>query len=59
MKKLALIILSTMMVLPAFAQKDVVATVNGRSITKKQFEEYHGRIPAGQAGLCDWRERKR
>ena len=41
MKKLALIILSTMMVLPAFAQKDVVATVNGRSITKKQFEEYH------------------
>ena len=41
MKKLALIILSTMMVLPAFAQKDVVASVNGRSITKKQFEEYH------------------
>jgi peptidyl-prolyl cis-trans isomerase C len=41
MKKLALISLATMMVLPAFAQKDVVATVNGRVITKKQFEDYH------------------
>jgi parvulin-like peptidyl-prolyl isomerase len=41
MKKLALVTLATMMVLPAFAQKDVVATVNGRTITKKQFEEYH------------------
>ena len=41
MKKLAVISLATMMVLPAFAQKDVVATVNGRVITKKQFEEYH------------------
>jgi parvulin-like peptidyl-prolyl isomerase len=30
-----------MMALPAFAQKDVVATVNGRNITKSQFEEYH------------------
>lgn len=29
------------MALPAFAQNQVVATVNGRSITKKQFEEYH------------------
>lgn len=42
MKKLALVTLATMMViLPVFAQKDVVATVNGRAITKKQFEEYH------------------
>jgi peptidyl-prolyl cis-trans isomerase C len=41
MKKLAVFSLATMMVLPAFAQKDVVATVNGRVITKKQFEEYH------------------
>lgn len=41
MKKLAVFTLATMMVLPAFAQKDVVATVNGRVITKKQFEEYH------------------
>lgn len=29
------------MALPAFAQNQVVATVNGRAITKKQFEEYH------------------
>jgi parvulin-like peptidyl-prolyl isomerase len=41
MKKLAVLSLATMMVLPAFAQKDVVATVNGKTITKKQFEEYH------------------
>lgn len=41
MKKLSIAILATMMVLPAFAQKDVVATVNGRTITKKEFEEYH------------------
>jgi peptidyl-prolyl cis-trans isomerase C len=41
MKKLAFIILATIMVFPAFAQKDSVATVNGRTITKKQFEEYH------------------
>ena len=41
MKKLALVTLATMMVVPAFAQKDIVATVNGRGITKKQFEEYH------------------
>jgi peptidyl-prolyl cis-trans isomerase C len=41
MKKLAIFTLATMMVLPAFAQKDVVATVNGKAITKKQFEEYH------------------
>ncbi len=41
MKKLAVLSLVTMMVLPAFAQKDVVATVNGKAITRKQFEEYH------------------
>jgi peptidyl-prolyl cis-trans isomerase C len=42
MKKLSLALVATMMVLSAFAQKDVVvATVNGRNITKKQFEEYH------------------
>lgn len=29
------------MALPAFAQNQVVATVNGRSITQQQFEEYH------------------
>ena len=42
MKNFMLFLVATMMVLPAFAQqKDVVATVNGRVITKKQFEEYH------------------
>lgn len=41
MKKLAFALLATMMVLPAFAQNSVVATVNGRNITKKQFDEYH------------------
>ncbi len=39
MKKLFVVIVATMMVAPAFGQ--VVATVNGRQITKKQFEEYH------------------
>jgi parvulin-like peptidyl-prolyl isomerase len=39
MKNLSLAILATMMVVPAFAQ--TVATVNGKAITKKQFEEYH------------------
>jgi parvulin-like peptidyl-prolyl isomerase len=41
MKKLTLVTLATMMVLPAFAQKDIVATVNGRQITREQFEDYH------------------
>lgn len=41
MKKLSLVILATMMVTPVFAQNQVVATVNGRTITKKQFEDYH------------------
>jgi peptidyl-prolyl cis-trans isomerase C len=39
--KLSIVVFAAMMALPAFAQKDVVATVNGRNITKKQFEEYH------------------
>ncbi len=41
MKKLSILVFVAMMALPAFAQKDVVATVNGRNITKSQFEEYH------------------
>jgi parvulin-like peptidyl-prolyl isomerase len=41
MKKLSLAIVAAMMATTAFAQKDVVATVNGRAITRKQFEEYH------------------
>ncbi|MGE3608868.1 MAG: peptidylprolyl isomerase [Bacteriovoracaceae bacterium] len=45
MKKLSLALLATMMVLPTFAQStnqnEVIATVNGKSITRKQFEEYH------------------
>lgn len=42
MKKLSLAVVALTLSVQAFAQKDqVVATVNGRSITKKQFEEYH------------------
>jgi len=41
MKKLSIAIFAVMMAIPAFAQNEVVATVNGRNITKKQFEEYH------------------
>lgn len=42
MKKFSLIIVAIAIALPAFAQKNqVVATVNGRPITKNQFEEYH------------------
>lgn len=41
MKNLSLAIVAMMLALPAFAQNQVVATVNGRSITKKQFDEYH------------------
>jgi len=41
MKKFSIAIVAFMMATGAFAQKEVVATVNGRSITKKQFEEYH------------------
>jgi parvulin-like peptidyl-prolyl isomerase len=41
MKKLSFSLIAVMMTATAFAQKDIVATVNGRPITKKQFEEYH------------------
>jgi parvulin-like peptidyl-prolyl isomerase len=41
MKNFSLAVLALTLALPAFAQTQVVATVNGRSITKKQFEEYH------------------
>lgn len=41
MKNFSLVFALTLAI-PAFAQKSpVVATVNGRAITKKQFEEYH------------------
>lgn len=42
MKNFSLAVVALTLAIPAFAQnKDVVATVNGRAITKKQFEEYH------------------
>lgn len=41
MNKLILALFAIMMIVPAFAQKDVVATVNGKAITKKEFEDYH------------------
>lgn len=41
MNKLLIVFFAAFIALPAFAQKEVVATVNGRNITKKQFEEYH------------------
>jgi peptidyl-prolyl cis-trans isomerase C len=41
MNKLLIVVFAAFIALPAFAQKEVVATVNGRNITKKQFEEYH------------------
>ena len=43
MKKLSLAVVALAIALPSLAQKDkeVVATVNGQSITKKHFEEYH------------------
>ena len=41
MKNLSLAIVALTLAIPAFAQNQVVATVNGRNITKKQFEEYH------------------
>ncbi len=42
MKKIIFVFVAFMMMATAFAQKDtVMATVNGRSITKKQFEDYH------------------
>jgi parvulin-like peptidyl-prolyl isomerase len=41
--KLTLAIMAVMLTVPALAQKptDVIATVNGRNITRKQFEDYH------------------
>lgn len=41
MMKLVIVVFAAMMALPAFSQKEVIATVNGRNITKKQFEDYH------------------
>lgn len=41
MKKLSLAIIAVALAMPAIAQNQVVATVNGQAITKKQFEEYH------------------
>jgi parvulin-like peptidyl-prolyl isomerase len=41
MKKFSIALVAVIMATSAFAQKDVVATVNGRPITQKQFEEYH------------------
>jgi peptidyl-prolyl cis-trans isomerase C len=41
MNKLILAFTAITMIAPAFAQKDVVATVNGKAITKKEFEDYH------------------
>jgi len=41
MKKVSIAIIATLMTTSVFAQKDVIATVNGKPITRKQFEEYH------------------
>lgn len=41
MKKISVAVIALTIAIPAFAQKDVVATVNGSAITKKEFEEYH------------------
>jgi parvulin-like peptidyl-prolyl isomerase len=41
MKKFSLALVALAFAAPVFAQNQVVATVNGRSITKKQFEDYH------------------
>jgi parvulin-like peptidyl-prolyl isomerase len=41
MKKISFALLAVMMASSAFAQNQVVATVNGKAITKKQFEDYH------------------
>src|SRR5690554_1003981 len=41
MKTISIVVLAAMMAIPAIAQDQVVATVNGKNITKKQFEEYH------------------
>ena len=39
MKKLTIVVLAAMMATPVLAQN--VATVNGKAISKKQFEDYH------------------
>jgi parvulin-like peptidyl-prolyl isomerase len=42
MKNFSLAIIAFSLTIPALAEKSpIVATVNGRSITKKQFDEYH------------------
>ena len=42
MTKLITMLVASMIAMSAIAQKDpVVATVNGRNITKKQFDDYH------------------
>lgn len=41
MKKLSVVVLALTFAVPVFAQNQTVATVNGRPITKKQFEDYH------------------
>jgi parvulin-like peptidyl-prolyl isomerase len=42
MKKISLAVVALVLAISAYAQKNtVVATVNGRPITKNQFEEYH------------------
>lgn len=41
MKTISIVVLAAMMAIPAIAQDQVVASVNGKNITKKQFEEYH------------------
>lgn len=41
MKTISLVVLAAMLALPAVAADQVIATVNGKNITKEQFEEYH------------------
>lgn len=41
MKKFSVAVVALTLAIPVFAQKEIVATVNGSPITKKEFEEYH------------------
>ncbi len=41
MKKFSVAVVALTLAIPVFAQTEIVATVNGTPITKKQFEEYH------------------
>lgn len=41
MNKMIFALTAIMTIAPAFAQEKTVATVNGKAITKKQFDEYH------------------